>query len=270
MDELSQVKQSARAAWDAGDFRPFAELLGPSRAGLTARLAIAPGDVVLDVGCGTGELAVEAARCGAAVTGLDISPQMLLAARRLADEAGVEVRWQEGDAEDLPAESGSVDVVMSSFGCMFAPRHAVTAHELARVLRPGGRMGVLTWPTGGDIAAFMGVAAVHMPPPPAIAEPPRLWGDEDHVHAIFAGTGLELSIERGTMAFHFRSAAEAAEIYATQFGPLVAARALLEPQGRWQALADDVAAYFARHTSLLGDGVMLHSDYMMILGRAPD
>ena len=268
MDELTRAKQGARAAWGAGDFTRFADMIGESRGRLLGLLAIGPGDEVVDVGCGIGNLAIEAARAGAVVTGIDIAPEMVANARRAAETAGVAVRFMEGDAEDLPVETASADVVMSSFACMFAPRHAVTAGELARVLRPGGRMGVLTWTTDSDIAQFIRVTAPHLPPPPPSAQPPLLWGDEEHVRRIFAETGLDLSFEAGTVTFPRMPVQEIIDVHTQEFGPLVAARAVLEPQGRWQALADDVDAFFRGKADADG-AVTFVSDYMVVLGRAP-
>jgi ubiquinone/menaquinone biosynthesis C-methylase UbiE len=269
VDDLEQAKQGARAAWSAGDFTRFAEMIGSSRGRLLGLLDIGPDDEVLDVGSGYGNLAIEAAATGASVTGVDIAPGMVAMARRAAEVAGSPARFEEGDAEDLAAETGSVDVVMSSFACMFAPRHAVTAGELARVLRPGGRMGVLAWTPDSDIAQFIRVTVPHLPPPPSSAQPPLLWGDEDHVRGIFAGTGLELSFARDTVTFPTMPAQEIIEVHLREFGPLVAARAMLEPQGRWQALVDDVSAFFRSKADADGS-VTFTSDYVIVLGRAPD
>lgn len=268
MDELTQAKQGARAAWGAGDFTRFADMIEESRGRLLGLLAIGPGDEVLDVGCGVGNLAIEAARAGGAVTGIDLAPEMVASAGRAAEAAGLPIRFMEGDAEDLPVETASVDVVMSSFGCMFAPRHAVTAAELARVLRPGGRMGVLAWTTDSDIAQFVRATAPHMPPPPPSAQSPLLWGDEEHVRGIFGETGLDLSFEAGTVTFPRMAVQEIVDLHIREFGPLVAARAMLEPQGRWQALADDVDAFFRGRADADG-AVTVVSDYVVVLGRAP-
>lgn len=265
MDELGRVKEGARVAWGAGDFAPFAAMIWDSGGRLVERMGVGPGDAVLDVGCGTGNLAIQAALAGARVTGVDIAPEMIARARSAAAEAGVEVEWIVGDAEDLPVADASADVVVSSFGCMFAPRHAVAAREIARAVRPGGRIGLLTWPPDSAVGDFLSLAARHMPPPPAVAESPLLWGDLYHAREAFAGTGISIAAERDRIVFAFDSAEEATDLYLTRFGPLVAARAVLEPLGRWQALADAIAAHFAGLAE--PDGVRMDSDCLVITGR---
>ncbi|WP_217913156.1 class I SAM-dependent methyltransferase [Miltoncostaea marina] len=269
MDELESVRAAQRAMWGAGDFTPFAARIRPVGARLVRAVGAGPGTELLDVGCGTGNVAIQAAQAGARVTGVDLAPEMLARARAQAEAAGVEVAWVEGDAEDLPVADRSVDAVVSSFGCMFAPRHEVAAAEIARVLRPGGRMAVAAWRPDGAIAAFMRVGAAHMPPPPASASPPVLWGDEAHVREIFAGTGVDLGFEDGHVDMVFASAGDAVREHLTGFGPLLAARRVLEPEGRWQALADDVAAFFARLPAREGGEVAMPGDYVVITGRAP-
>lgn len=265
MDELAQVKVGARVAWGAGDFTPFAAMLADAGARLLDRMEVRAGDALVDVGCGTGNLAVQAALAGARVTGVDIAPEMIERARATAAAAGVDIAFTVGDAEDLPLPDASADVVVSSFGCMFAPRHAVTAREIARVVCPGGRIGLLTWPPDSAVADFLALVGAHMPPPPDVAEPPLLWGDLDHARSAFAGTGVTLAGEHGTITFAFDTAEEATDLYLTHFGPLVAARAALEPMGRWQPLADAIAAHFAGLAE--PDGLRMVSDYLLIAGR---
>lgn len=268
MDDLARAKQGAAAAWSAGDFTRFAQMIGASRGHLLGLLQIQAGETVLDVGSGYGDLAIDAAALGASVTGVDIAPGMVAAARRAAAAAGSGARFEVGDAEDLAVEPASVDVVMSSFACMFAPRHAVTAGELARVLRPGGRMGVLTWSPVSDIAQFIRATVPHLPPPPPTAQSPLLWGDEAHVRGLFAPTGLDVSFATGTVTFPTMTVQEIIDVHVNDFGPLVAARAMLEPQGRWQALADDVDAFFRGKADADGT-VTFVSDYLVVLGTAP-
>jgi SAM-dependent methyltransferase len=240
--ELDQMKRGVRATWAAGDYAEIARRqLWPVGERVVRRIGVQPGEDVLDVACGTGNAAIRAAQAGGRVVGVDLTPELFEAGRRNAAEAGVEVEWLEGDAEDLPLEDESADVVVSVFGCMFAPRHRVTAAELARVLRPGGRLCVTGWTAGGEVGKLFRTLGGYMPPPPPFVEPPLLWGDEAHVRELFEGTGVELEFARETVAFEeFGSPDEEIEFTATKFGPMIMARRMLEPQGRWQALLDDL------------------------------
>ncbi len=240
-DVLRTLKEQARATWSAGDYDAVAEGIWEVGGVIVDRVRIHPGEQVLDVACGTGNATIRAALAGGAVTGLDLTPELFEAARRRAAEAKAEVRWVEGDAEALPFDGGSFDVVISTFGVMFAPRHAVAAAELARVLRPGGRIGLAAWTPEGTVGRMFETVAGHFPPPPEIASPPLLWGVEAHVRELFAATGIGLSFDRKRLALDPDiDHAEAIEFYLESFGPLVSARALLEPQGRWDALAAEV------------------------------
>ena len=238
---LKTLKEEARLTWSSGDYDAVADGIWEVGGVVVEATGVTDGDDVLDVACGTGNAAIRAALAGGRVTGLDLTPELFEAARRRAAEAGVEVEWIEGDAEELPFPDGSFDVVLSTFGVMFAPRHRVAAAELARVLRPGGRIGLATWTPEGTVARVFTTVARHVPPPPDIADAPLLWGVEAHVRSIFEGSGIELRVERRRIELDPEiRVAEATAFYLRSFGPLVQARALLEPQGRWQALFEEL------------------------------
>ena len=238
---LDQVKQGARAGWAAGDYPAIAQRqLWPVGERIVRRAAVGPADDVLDVACGTGNAALRAAQAGARVVGVDLTPELLDEGARLAEQLGVEVQWLEGDAEALPAEDASFDVVVSVFGCMFAPRHRVAAAELARVLRPGGRLAVSAWTPDGAMGEFFRTLGGHLPPPPDFVQPPLLWGSEDHVSDLFADTGVEVEFAREFVEFPRMPVDEEIEFATSKFGPLILARRMLEPQGRWPALIDDL------------------------------
>ena len=146
---------------------------------------------VLDVAAGTGNASIPAARAGADVTASDLTPELLEAGRRRADAAGVTLAWVEADAEHLPFEDESFDVVISSIGAMFAPHHQETADELVRVCRPGGTIGLLSWTPEGMIGTLLRTLGPFAPPPPPGAQPPPLWGSEAHLLELF-GAGVEL------------------------------------------------------------------------------
>jgi SAM-dependent methyltransferase len=264
---IAEFKQRSRAVWAAGDYPSVARHLADVGRGIVRLLDIRPGEEVLDVACGAGNATIPAARAGASVTGVDLTPELLDAARESAAEAGVRVRWEEGDAEALPVEDESVDVVLSTFGCMFSPRHEVAARELTRVLRPGGRLGLCNWTPEGSIGGFFAVVGGHLPPLPEYASPPPLWGSADHVRQLFDGTGIQLEFEPDVVELRFGSVPEIFDYYTTHFGPLITARGLLEPQGKWPALRDDLHAYFEDNTVDRDGGVVWPGEYLVVLGR---
>jgi SAM-dependent methyltransferase len=228
-------------------------------------VGVAGGERVLDVACGTGNASIPAAQAGAEVVGLDITPEMFSAARRRADEAGVEVDWVEGDAEALPYEDASFDVVLSVFGCMFAPRHEVAAAEIARVLRPGGRAGIAAWTPEGSTGRFFRAVSALGPPPPEGFQPPPLWGSRDHVSSLFAGTGVDVRFEDAAVRFRFDSVEAAVDEFWHRFGPVVRLREALEPEGREGELRDVLAGQFRDHAD--GDGPFEYDgEYLVTLG----
>ncbi len=243
--ELDRMKQGARATWAAGDYPAIAQRqLWPLGERIVKRIGVAPGEDVLDVACGTGNAALRAAQAGARVTGVDLTPELLEEGRRLAAETGVEIEYLEGDAEALPVPDESFDVVVSVMGCMFAPRHRVTAAELARVLRPGGRLCVTGWAPEGAMGTMFKTLGSHLPAPPPFAESPLGWGSEEHVRELFAATGLEVEFAREQSAFAaFDSIDDEIDFVTAKFGPLIMARRMLEPEGRWQSLLDDLRAF---------------------------
>jgi len=267
LDEIAELKQRHRAMWAAGDYPSMAGMIWGVGAHIVDRVGVKQGDDVLDVACGTGNGAIRAAEAGGSVVGVDLTPELFEAGRALAAEAGVELEWTEGDAEALPFGDESFDVVLSVFGCMFAPRHEVAAGEIARVLRPDGRIGICSWTPEGATGEFFRTVGSHLPPPPPFAAMPLFWGTEDHVRGLFEGTGIELEFERAHVDVSFDSVAEAVDTFATKFGPVVKARELLEPQGRWPALHDDLAALFERLDRSSGDRVEYPAEYLVVVGR---
>jgi SAM-dependent methyltransferase len=260
--ELAEFKRRVRGTWAAGDYPAVARRdLWPLGGRIVELAGVRPGERVLDVACGSGNAAIRAARAGAHVTGVDLTPELFDAGRRLAAEAGVEVDWVEGDAEALPFHDESFDVVVSVLGVMFAPRHRVAAHELARVLRPGGRLALINWAADSRISQIFGTVARYLPPPPPSASPPPLWGSEEYVRSLFTGTGLELRFEHAVHEFPpFASGLENLEFHARTFGPFIRARELLEPAGRWTALRNELLALHKPVTT---------SEYLVVLGHKP-
>src|SRR5918992_4622197 len=225
MTAVAELKRVHRATWAAGDYASVAERIdeAPPR-DLLARADIAPGHEVLDVATGTGNIAIRTAAAGARTIGLDLTPELFETARRRADERGVTVEWIEGDAEALPFEDNRFDRVLSTFGVQFAPRHEVVARELARVCRPGGRIGLVSWTPQGQIGELFKIMGRYMPAPPDYASPPPLWGSEEHVRSLFASTGVEFEFARGLNPWRYDSAEDYVAFMETHYGPTLKAR----------------------------------------------
>lgn len=242
LEVLDGIKRRARSTWAAGDYDAVVDGIWAAGGTVTRHTRVGPRDEVLDVACGTGNATVQAAQAGAKVVGLDLTPELFPAARRRAAEAGVEIELVEGDAEDVPYPDGSFDVVLSTFGVMFAPRHAVAASEMVRVLRPGGRIGLANWEPEGTVGQFFRTMARHLPPPPPIVEPPLLWGTESHVRDLL---GSQVDLEFSHSHIPLESGVEpasAVDLFLDRFPPIVTARALLESQGRWEDAETEIRA----------------------------
>jgi SAM-dependent methyltransferase len=266
---VDEFRQRTRAMWAAGDWDKFSRLIQPVGELVLERIDVQPGADLLDVGTGSGgNIAIPAAERGAHVVGVDVTPELFEHARRRASEAGVEVQWIEGDAQELPFADGSFDRVVSTFGAMFAPDHARAASELVRICRPGGEVTMTTWVTDGFAGEMFKVTAAFMPPPPPGVQPPPLWGEEDHIKEVFAAAGADPAIARESVAFEFPSVEECVALYGEEFGPFVTARAALEPQGRWQEFLDAFADLVRRFNQADDGTVRASSDYLVItVGR---
>ena len=177
---MDQIKASMRSTWMAGDFGVVARTITGSAEAFIARLAIRPGVHLLDVATGTGNLAIPAARAGAIVTGVDIATNLLVQARERAAADHLVIQFDEGDAEALPYADASFDIVVTMFGAMFAPRPELVASELARVLKPGGKLAMANWNPASFTGQMFKVGSKHAPHPPGL-QPPVLWGDETTV-----------------------------------------------------------------------------------------
>jgi SAM-dependent methyltransferase len=267
---LDTLKASHHATWAAGDYAAIAELIDeipPQH--LLERVGIEAGQTVLDVATGTGNLAVRAAAAGADVVGLDLTPELFETARPRAEALGVDVDWVAGDAEELPYPDASFDRVLSVFGVQFTPRHAVTAAELVRVCKPGGVIGVCNWTPEGTIGELFRIMSSYLPPAPAYASPPPLWGSEEHVRALFAAADgdVELEFERATTPFHFDSAEHFAAFFETNYGPMVKARERLTADGRWDDCRSEIVQMMERRNVATDGRLDVPSEYLVTVAR---
>lgn len=264
------VKAKHRATWELGDYPRVADDVIPELgADLVAACGVARGDTVLDVACGSGNATIPAARTGARVTGCDLSPRMLDAARARADRAGLRIDWREGDAEALPFSDSSFDVVLSCVGAMFAPDHERVADEVVRVCRPGGTIGLVNWTPNGFVASMLATVRPHAPAPAPGAKSPVLWGDPGHIRDLFGERITDVKFERPTFRVSgFADPAAFRDEFKHLYGPIVAVYGRLagDPE-RVAALDRDLDELIARADLGAGDGLAMEWDYLLVTAR---
>jgi SAM-dependent methyltransferase len=268
MTAVAELKRAHRGTWAAGDYAAVAEVIDevPPR-DLLSRVEVAPGQDVLDVAAGTGNIAIRVAAAGARVIGLDLTPELFDTARRRAAEHGVAVDWVEGDAEDLPFEDERFDLVLSAFGVQFAPRHEIAAQELARVCRPGGQIGLVNWTPEGQVGELFKIMGRYLPPPPAYASAPPLWGSEEHVRRLFADSPIELEFARGNNPWWFDSPEHYVVFMETYYGPTVKARERLTGEGRWEECRAEILALAERYNEATDGSFFMNAEYLVTVGR---
>ena len=211
-----ELKQRQSVMWGTGPYQRITETIPDIHELVVERLDPRPDQRWLDLACGTGAVAERAAARGAAVTGIDLAPVLIETARERASEQGLEIDYRVGDCEHLDVPDGSFDAVSSTCGIMFAPDHEATAAELARVTRPGGRIGLANWtPTGGVARMFRMMAPFQPAPPPSS---PFDWGDETRVRELL-GDAFELELEEHVSTLHVPSGEAYWELFSTSYGP---------------------------------------------------
>lgn len=255
VDALPDVELKARhrAMWGWGDYPAVArEVIADLGPRLVDAAKVGPTDRVLDVAAGSGNATFPAAATGASVVAVDLSPD-LLAAGRAAGDGLDQLIWQEADAEHLPFAEAAFDVVVSCVGVMFAPHHQEAADELVRVLRPGGRLALLSWTPAGFIGRMFATMKPYAPPPPVGSSPPPLWGDPDHVAALLGDRVTDLTAEREALPVNrFGSGAEFRDFFKACYGPTI---------GVYRGLDQDRAAELDAALAALGDNA-LHDGVM--------
>ncbi len=205
MDPIEKMKAAAREGW--ASFAPFEMITGTTAPELARFAGVAAGARVLDVGCGTGVVALTCARRGARVTGADLTPALLERARHNAELAGYAIEFDEADVEALPYADASFDIVLSQFGHMFGPRPEVTLGEMLRVLKPGGTIAFSTWPPELYTGRMFLLIGKYAPPPPAGVASPASWGDPNVVRERLGEAVREVAFDRACMRFPILSPA---------------------------------------------------------------
>jgi SAM-dependent methyltransferase len=261
-DPFEELKKRQREMW--ASFTPTAMFTTPVAAQLVKFAGVAAGEDVLDVGTGTGVVAVTAARAGARVSGLDLSPVLLERARENARVARVDVTWQEGDVESLPYPDASFDLVLSEFGHMFAPRPDVAMAEMRRVLKPGGRVAFATWPPEHFVGRMFALVGRHVPPPPGAAPPPQ-WGNPAIVTERLA-SGFEAPFfRRGVMLVPALSLGQFREFLEQSVGPL---QKLVESLASDPSKLAALRAEFDAMAEPYHADNCVHQEYLMTRARA--
>lgn len=263
--DIDALKTRLKATWSAGDFGLIAKGYERGATEFVDRLGLKPGIKVLDVACGTGNLALPAARAGAEVTGVDIAENLLQQARARAESERLEINFDEGDAEKLPYPSASFDAVISMFGVMFAPRPDLATTELLRVCRPGGTIALANWTPEGFIEQMFRMIAGYVPP--ANVPSPLQWGDEAKVRERLRSGCSDLKFTPRMIAFEFPlDPHQLVEFWRLYYGPTNRAfEALATDSAKQAALRTDLVNLWASHNEAVNGETRVQSEYMEVI-----
>jgi ubiquinone/menaquinone biosynthesis C-methylase UbiE len=262
---FAELKKGMKAAWMAGDFGQIARHSERRGEEFVARLGLRPGMKVLDVACGTGNQSIPAARTGAEVTAVDIATNSLEQARKRADAEGLKIRFIEGDAEDLPAETAQFDVVCSMFGAMFAPRPELVASEMIRVCKPGGLIAMANWTPGGFVGQMFKINGSHLPPQPGVPAP-TLWGEEAVVRQRFGPKVKIEAVKRDFLNEFPFGPGEVVEFFRQYFGPTQTAFAQLDAAGQ-KSLRDDLIRHWTQHNEGDANHTVVRAEFLEVHGH---
>jgi len=264
----AELTRRQRIMWAEGDYPDIARTIESVAHEVVEAVGVQPGETLLDVATGSGNAALAAARRGARVTGLDLTPELLSVAERRAAEEGLEIAFVEGDAQALPFADDGFDRVTSVFGAMFAPDQARTAAELLRVCRPGGTVAVAAWAPEGLNGQMFGTLGRHLPPPPEGFKPPILWGLDAVVRELFADAA-EVVTEIRPARDSVRAPSVDAWIDYTErvLGPTILAKRALEQQGRWPAARADLVELYERFNEAEDGSLLAHPTYLLTVAR---
>ena len=262
--DLQAVTQVQQRVWSEGDFAKIgnrAQIVGEHLCETVDLLSV---ERVLDVACGSGNAALAAARRFADAVGVDYVPELLAHGRQRAAAEGLEVEFVEGDAQALPFDDASFDVVLSTFGAMFAPDQEKTAAELLRVCRPGGRIGMANWTPEGLIGGGMFAIIAEHAPPLAGVDPPTLWGTEVRLGELFGDGISELRVEPQVINFRARSPEHWLDYFRTYFGPMRMAFARVGDDGAL-ALENDLLEVMRTHNRAGGKALVAPAEYVEVV-----
>jgi ubiquinone/menaquinone biosynthesis C-methylase UbiE len=262
--DLDGLKARVKTTWMAGDYSRIATFTEIAANEFIGRRGLRRGMRVLDVACGSGNLALPAAKAGAYVTGVDIAPNLLVQARERAIKEGASIKFEEGDAEDLPYQTGTFDLVVTMFGAMFAPRPEIVANELCRVCRRGGEIAIASWTPTGFIGELFRVTGKHVAPPPG-APSPLLWGDEAVVRARLRGNVTNIKTTKILIHLNLPfTVPETVEFYRLHYGPTLRAFAGLVEAGQFE-LRRDLEELYLRHNEAVDGTTSIAAEYLEVI-----
>ncbi|MGQ0465607.1 MAG: class I SAM-dependent methyltransferase [Sporichthyaceae bacterium] len=268
LDADAQLKVRHKALWALGDYPTVSGVIAAAGAAVVQAAGITAGMRVLDVAAGSGNASLPAAAAGAEVVASDLCPNLLAVGEKAAATAGLQLRWEEADAENLPYAVGEFDAVLSCVGVMFAPHHARAAGELLRVLRPGGTLALLNWTPSGFIGQMFATMKPFAPPPPPGASPPPLWGDPEHVRSLLGEGVDDLQFQVASVKVDaFADPPAFREFFKANYGPTIAV---------FRNIADDPAKVAELDAALValaerfdrGDGSLsMQWEYLLVTAK---
>jgi SAM-dependent methyltransferase len=261
--DTAAVKARQKITWSSGDYAVVGTTLQIVGESLCETVDLRPAERVLDVATGNGNAALAAARRYAEVTGVDYVASLLVRGRARADADHLPIQFREGDAEALPFPDRSFDVVLSTFGVMFAPDQEQAARELMRVTRSGGRIGLANWTPDGFIGALFRTVGKHLPPPAGLKSP-AAWGSEERLRELFGANARSIEIKPSSFTFRYLSAGHFLEVFRTYYGPVHKAFAALEPAAQ-AALEADLLDLLRRHNRSGDETLVAASDYVEVV-----
>ena len=262
LEALTAVKEKQHATWSSGDYAVIGTTLQLMGEQLCEAVDVSAGWKVLDVAAGNGNAALAAARRGCEVVATDYVEDLLDRARRRADADGLTLTTKVADAEDLPFADGSFDAVLSTVGVMFTPDPRRAAHQLVRVVRPGGRVGLANWTPKGFVGQMFRIVGGHVPPPAGVPSPLQ-WGTEEGIEALL-GSECDVEVTRRSFTFRYRSAHDYFETFGAFYGPIVKALAALDEAGR-ASLRDQLVALAEDHNRNENDALSIDSEYLEVV-----
>lgn len=263
MPTLEEIKARQQVVWSSGDYGKIAWLTVPLADEICEAVELRAGSKVLDVATGTGHVALAAARRFCRATGVDFVPSLLEIARKRAAIEGLDVEFEEADAENLPFPDDTFDAVLSVVGAMFTPNQEKTAAELVRVCKPGGTIGMINWTPTGYVGELFKTIAKHVPPPPNI-KPAALWGTEDRVRELFGTHVASVNFKRGSLIQNYLSPEHFGEFFITNYGPTLKAAESLDAAARARFVAD-LTSLAERYNRADGGPLAIQSDYVAVI-----